>query len=269
MPRSFSIRAFALTLPLLAIGVVSAQTPVVDCVVQNAQTGDLVAYFGYTSNIPPVTIPPGNSNAQLGGALIGTVPTTFASTAEHILFAVRFQPPATVSLPPTSVSWTLNTKTATADSTMVASPACQLPVGQLITHFGAQRRCWDLGATNKSDPTDDVDGDGFCTILDCTGPRGAQGSTGTAGSQGMQGPPGPAGAVPMFQTFSSTPGTALATVSCSTTQFLVTGAGSCNVPNQPGLGRVASSAASPAGNGWSVSCNAGQATAVAVCANKL
>ena len=263
MPRSFSIRAFARALPLLAIGVVSAQTPVVDCVVQNAKTGDLVAYFGYTSNAnPPVTIPPGNSNAQLGGILIGTVPTTFASTAEHILFAVRFHSP-------TIVSWTLNTKTATVDSTMVASPACQLAVGQPITQFLAVQRCWDHGATNTCDPGDDVDGDGYCTILDCIGPRGAQGSTGTTGSQGIQGPTGPAGAVPMFQTFSSTPGTANATVSCSPTQFLVTGGGSCNVPNQPGLGRVANSAASTPGNGWSVSCNAGQATAVAVCANKL
>jgi hypothetical protein len=262
MPKSFSIRAFARALPLLAIGVVSAQTPVVDCVVQNAQTGDLVAYFGYMSNVTPVTIPPGNSNAQFGGLLIGTIPTTFASAAEHILFGVRFHSP-------TAVSWTLNTKTATADSSMVASPACQLPVGKPITQFLAQQRCWDLGATNKCDPADDVDGDGYCTILDCTGPRGAQGSTGTAGGQGIQGPTGPAGAVPMFQTISSTPGTANATASCSTTQFLVTGGGSCNVPNQPGLGRAANSAASTGGNGWSVSCNAGQATAVAVCANKL
>ena len=250
-----------LVLPLLAVGVLSAQTPVVDCVVQNAQTGDLVAYFGYKLNPTSVTIPLGNSNAQLGGMLIGAVPTTFAATAEHVLFAVRFHAP-------TTVSWTLNTNTATADSTMLASPACQLPVTQPSTPYVGPPRCWDLGATNKCDPADDVDGDGYCTILDCVGPPGAQGAGGTIGTQGIQGPVGPAGAPPVFQTISASPGRANATASCSTTQFLVTGGGSCSVPNQMGLGRVATSAASAAGNGWSVSCNAGQATAVAVCAAK-
>ena len=49
---------------------------------------------------------------------------------------------------------------------------------------------------------------------------------------------------------------------------LVTGGGTCTVPNVPGVGRLASSAASSNGTGWSVSCNEGQATAVAVCATK-
>ncbi len=43
-----------------------AQTPVVDCVVQESDSGDLVAYFGYLSNTtPPVTIPLGPDNTIL------------------------------------------------------------------------------------------------------------------------------------------------------------------------------------------------------------
>jgi hypothetical protein len=151
---------------------------------------------------------------------------------------------------------------------MVTSPACQLPVGQQADPHSALPRCWDLGATGNCDTAADVDGDGYCTILDCTGPRGAQGTAGSTGARGNQGPAGPAGTVPVFQTVTSSPGTVNATASCATTQFLVTGGGSCDVPNQPGLGRVAASGASGGGNGWSVSCNAGQATAVAVCSAK-
>ena|SRR5579884_3413444 len=254
------IRRGAVLLSMLSGGALRAQIPVVDCVVQNTQTSELVAYFGYNSNAnPPVTIPLGNSNAQMGGVLVGAIPTTFSSPMEHILFAVRFYAP-------TKVTWTLNTATATADSSMVS--ACQIPVGQQLTPAASQRRCWDTSANNTCDVAHDVDGDGYCTILDCIGPRGAQGSTGPPGNAGNQGAAGPAGTVPVFQVVTASPGTARATVSCATTQFLVTGGGTCDVPNLPGMGRVASSAASIAGNGWTVSCNTGQATAVAVCANK-
>jgi hypothetical protein len=41
-----------------------------------------------------------------------------------------------------------------------------------------------------------------------------------------------------------------------------------HVPNLPERGKVAISTASGDGNSWSVSCNAGQATTVAVCALK-
>jgi hypothetical protein len=257
----FSQTFTVLLVSAASAGAISAQVPVVDCVVQNSQTTELVAYFGYTSSVnPPVTIPMGNSNMQTGGILVGAVPTTFAGTAEHTLFAVRF-------FPPTTVSWTLNSTTAIADSTMATK--CQTPVGQPITTFVALPHCWDLHANNTCDLSDDVDHDGYCTILDCTGPQGPQGAAGPAGTAGNQGPSGPAGAVPIFQTVTATPGAARATATCAATQFLVTGGGACDVPNLPGMGRVASSAASDAGDGWSVSCNAGQATAVAVCAARL
>jgi hypothetical protein len=247
-------------LAILTAGSVSAQVPAVDCVVQNQQTLELVAYFGYTGNAhPPVTIAPGGSNLLTGGFLVGSVPTTFGSPAEHILFAVKFFSPATVS-------WTLNGATATADASMVS--ACQVPVGKKITNYVAQQRCWDLLATNACDPSDDLDGDGYCTILDCRGPQGLPGVAGPPGSTGNQGPAGPTGAVPILQTVTSSPGAARAMASCSPTQFLVTGGGACDVPNLAGMGRLASSAAADNGNGWSVSCNAGQATAVAVCAAK-
>jgi len=249
-----------LLLAILTSGAVSAQVPVVDCVVQNPQTLELVAYFGYIGNAqPPVTIPPGGSNLLTGGFLLGSVPTTFGSPGEHILFAVKFFSPA-------NVSWTLNAATATANASMVS--ACQLPVGKKIPRSLAGLRCWDLLGTNTCDPSDDRDGDGYCTILDCGGPQGLPGVTGLPGDTGNRGPAGPTGAVPILQTITSSPGAARATASCSSTQFLVTGGGACDVPNLAGMGRVASSVAADNGNGWSVSCNAGQATAVAVCAAK-
>jgi hypothetical protein len=45
---------------------------------------------------------------------------------------------------------------------------------------------------------------------------------------------------------------------------VVTGGGSCNVPNSNTvLGRIATS--EPSSNGWQVTCSGGTATAVAVC----
>jgi hypothetical protein len=255
-----SVPCAPLLLAILTAGAASAQVPVVDCVVQNPQTLELVAYFGYTGNAhPPVTIPDGGSNSLTGGFLLGSVPTTFGSPAEHILFAVKFSPTG-------NVRWILNGTPATADASMVS--ACQTPVGKKITNYVAQLRCWDLFASNTCDPSDDLDGDGYCTILDCRGPQGSLGAVGPQGNTGDQGPVGPTGAVPLLQTITSSPGAARATASCSSTQFLVTGGGSCDVPNLAGMGRLASSVAADDGNGWSVSCNAGQATAVAVCAAK-
>jgi hypothetical protein len=247
----------------IAAAAAYAQTPVVDCVVQNTSTGTYVAYFGYTGNTGgATTIPLGSLNftSSVGGSTqVGSVPTSFVNQKGHMFFGLTFGSSSQGSN--LSASWNLNGLTATADSSQVSS--CQVPVGSSLPQT-AQQRCWDTNNNNICDPSEDVDGDGFCTILDCSGGPGPQGAIGSTGPQGPQGSTGAAGTAPTLQSITSNPGTANATATCGATQFLVTGGGACTVPNTPGAGRVASS--TPSGNGWSVSCNAGQATAVAVCA---
>jgi hypothetical protein len=235
-----------------------AQTPTVDCVVQNTQTGLYTAYFGYTgNNNSSSTIPIGALNyVDSTGMLRGSVPTSFTPNSQQMLFSVTFAAGVTPG-------WHLNGSTATASSS--AATSCQVAVGTQLPNT-AQTRCWDLQANQMCVASDDVDGDGFCTLLDCVGPAGPQGAQGPAGPQGNQGPAGPAGTVQVLHTVTSSPGAAKATASCGAGQFLVTGGGVCTVPNLAGAGRLASSAAS--GNAWTVSCNAGQATAVAVCAQQ-
>jgi hypothetical protein len=246
----------------LAIPAVTAQaqTPVVDCAILNSQTGQVTAFFGYTSNTnAPTTIPLGANNSLAGPAtLYGSIPVTFPQQAAHVLFSVKF-------IPPQTVAWTLNGNTATASAQSVASPACQAAVGTAIV-IPAGRRCWDTRANNTCDMNADRDGDGYCTILDCAGNAGSQGAQGAPGLSGHTGPVGAPGTAPVFQTISASPGAANATASCGANQFLVTGAGTCTVPNLPGMGRLASSVATTDSTGWSVSCSAGQATAIAVCA---
>jgi hypothetical protein len=233
-----------------------AQTPVVDCVVLNTQTGMYTAYFGYTGTYSSsATIPAGTSNYVDSTAVLrGAVPTSFPPNSQHMLFSLTF----TSTLTP---GWHLNGATATASS--AAASSCQVPVATQLANT-ALTRCWDRNANQTCDPWEDVDGDGFCTILDCAGPAGQTGAMGPAGPQGSVGPTGPAGTVPVFQTVTVSPALANATASCGANQFLVTGGGVCTVPNLAGAGRVATSA--PSSNGWTVSCNAGQAVAVAVCA---
>ncbi|HLH17288.1 MAG TPA: hypothetical protein VKX45_08710 [Bryobacteraceae bacterium] len=270
----------------LGAAVLQAQTPVIDCVVQNSQTGMYTAYFGYTGNGSGVTIPPGPANSVDATAILhGTLPTSFIGSAQHMLFSLTFAPGVTPA-------WHLNGSDAVA--TPGAVSGCQIAVGSGISAY-AQLRCWDRNQNQTCDASEDVDGDGFCTILDCAGAPGAQGPpglpgtnstvpgpigpTGPAGPQGIAGPAGPTGSVgpvgptgpagpagtaPVLQTVTAAPGAANAAANCAANQFLVTGGGTCTVPNLPGAGRIAASA--PSGNGWSVSCNAGQATAIAVCA---
>ncbi len=54
--------------------------------------------------------------------------------------------------------------------------------------------CWDLNGNDACDPNEDINGDTFCTVLDCVGPAGPQGSQGVAGPEGPQGPAGTDGA---------------------------------------------------------------------------
>ena len=58
-----------------------------------------------------------------------------------------------------------------------------------------------------------------------------------------------------------------ATASCNLNEFVVTGGGTCTVPNVNTVqGRIASSV--PSQNGWQVTCSGGTATAIAVCSLK-
>lgn len=77
---------------------------------------------------------------------------------------------------------------------------------------GGGLNCWDTNGNGITDPSEDVNNDGFWDALDCrgaagpqgpagpagaqgpAGPAGATGATGPAGSQGPAGPAGPAGA---------------------------------------------------------------------------
>src|SRR5437870_1249150 len=55
--------------------------------------------------------------------------------------------------------------------------------------------CWDTNANHHCDvATEDVNGDGSCTVQDCVGPQGPQGPQGIPGDPGLQGPQGDPGA---------------------------------------------------------------------------
>jgi hypothetical protein len=238
-----------------------AQQPVLDCAILDSQTGRITAWFGYTGATPGSTVPLGANNyVDSAGTLYGTIPVNFAQAAGHVLFSVKFSSAS-------SAGWHVNGQAAIADAASIAASPCQPAVGSALPSY-AQLRCWDRSNDNRCDIAEDVDGDGYCTILDCAGPPGSAGADGTRGPTGPAGPAGPTGTPPVLQTIVSAPGTATATAICNSTQFLLTGGGTCTVPNLAGAGRIASSAPSSAGNGWEVSCNAGQAEAVAVCAAK-
>ena len=94
----------------------------------------------------------------------------------------------------------------------------------------------------------------YCSVY--VGQPGPPGPPGPDGPQGPEGPPGP---LPIrVVTVGSTTGSAVA--SCNAGEVLISGTGSCS-----GSGPLAGSL--PAGSSWAVSCNAGQATAVAFCSN--
>jgi hypothetical protein len=73
-----------------------------------------------------------------------------------------------------------------------------------------------------------------------------------------------AGFTPAYRTVISTSSTISATAACAQNEFVITGGGTCTVPNNNTVqGRIASS--SPLTNGWQVTCSGGTATAVAIC----
>jgi hypothetical protein len=63
----------------------------------------------------------------------------------------------------------------------------QGPIG-LTGHNGIN--CWDINSNGINDPSEDINGDGFFTTLDCKGPQGLTGAQGPTGLTGPQGLPG-------------------------------------------------------------------------------
>ena len=90
-----------------------------------------------------------------------------------------------------------------------------------------------------------------------TGPAGSTGPLGPLGLQGLQGPRGPAGVLPPIQMVNATNTQGSATALCSNQQVLLGGGGACS--------GAAPSSSLPNGSGWTVSCDTGEPTAVAVC----
>jgi hypothetical protein len=136
---------------------------------------------------------------------------------------------------------------------------------------GSYLACWDTNGNGVCDPSEDVNGDHVCDARDCQGRIGLTGVTGPQGPQGPAGPAGPqgpSGISPAIRTVTVASGTATATASCNSTEVLLNGGGVCTVPNTNSIsGRIASSA--PSGStGWTISCSAGQATAVTLCSLK-
>ena len=59
---------------------------------------------------------------------------------------------------------------------------------------GGGLNCWDTDGDGVTDPSEDVNNDGFFNALDCRGAQGIAGVAGPQGATGAQGPAGPAGA---------------------------------------------------------------------------
>jgi hypothetical protein len=241
---------FAMSSSVWAAGVL----PFLECVTYDTPTNSVTAFWGYTNANPTSTlIPIGPANFFDPPPGFRGQPVTFQSGVFHKVFSTTFR--LAFSL---SVTWGIqgHQETATND------PANYCAAGETS--------CWDTNGNGVCDLlTEDINGDGKCDALDCQGRQGLQGPAGPMGSPGQTGPAGPTGPPgisPSVNTVTVPTTTATATASCTLPQVLLNGGGACTVPNTNAInGRIASSAPSGS-NGWTVTCSAGQATAVALCA---
>jgi hypothetical protein len=237
----------------LPAGTVTGVGPFLECVTYNPDANEVTAYWGYiNTNAATVTIgisssnffdpPPGNRGQ----------PLVFSPGTHHRVVSTTWSLNSF-----TSLSWNLDgiKETASNDPNLYcANPGVP---------------CWDANANGVCDASEDVNGDGKCDALDClgrTGAAGLQGPQGQKGATGPAGPPGSPGLSPAIAIVTVPSTSATATASCSTNQVLLNGGGTCAVPNTNSIsGRLASSAPSGS-NGWTITCTAGNATAVALCA---
>jgi len=251
-----------LTLALAAIlsaSAVRAQDkviPLVDCVQYDAVHNLLVATWGYVNTGPDeIVLFPGSDNFFDSPPSFQGQPLDFKVGTFHGVFQTTLNLSLT-----SSITWNLDgfTDTATNDATRYCG------TGAIS--------CWDTNGNGVCDVAEDINGDGRCDPLDCIGRPGSKGTPGSQGPQGLpgpQGPPGSPGISPAVRIVTVPSTTATATVSCNVNEVMLNGGGVCAVPNTNSIsGRIASSAPSDT-NSWTVSCSAGQATAVALCSVKL
>jgi hypothetical protein len=248
MKRSLVILVAATVLALSA----QAQTgvvPTLNCVSYDIRDQLLTATFGYVSaNSSIITVPI---------SALNYVSPPPEDRGQPIFFFPGNNPDAWTTTGPAQqpFTWNLLGNSVTAST---SSPSCG----------GAYAACWDTNGNGTCDPSEDINGDGVCNALDCQGrigPVGATGPQGPTGPTGATGPAGP-GVTAAITTVTVPSGGASATATCGANQVVLNGGGICAVPNSNSIsGRLASS--SPSGsNGWTVTCSAGNATAVALCA---
>jgi hypothetical protein len=132
---------------------------------------------------------------------------------------------------------------------------------------GAQRNAWQTSfdVTQTAAVTWTVLGQSVTAVNDpnvycstCSCPPGPMGPDGPAGSQG---PPGIAGVLGPLRIVTVPSATAAAVASCVTGEVLLSGGASCSLSGA--AGKLVSTSAS--GLHWNVSCDGGQATAIAFC----
>jgi len=237
--------------------------PLLDCVNFNQAANEVTGYFGYASTNPTSTVITfGTHNFFDPPPEVRGQPLTFNSGVFHFAFSATFS--LNIN---TSITWHLNGFTATASN----DPNLYCPSPFVVA--GPPGPTGPQGQPGAQGPTGAVGPQGPVGPAGPQGPAGAVGPQGPAGLVGAQGKTGPAGAtgstgLVSISTITVPTTTVTATASCSTSQVLISGGGTCTVPNTNSIsGRTASSG--PAGNNsWTVMCSAGQATAVALCAAK-
>jgi len=241
----------ALSMPALHAQV----APLLDCSIFDPADNFLIIEWGYVNaSNQVVEIIPGANNFFNPPPSVQGQPIDFQPGVFHNVFQTVLQLDFS-----SSSTWHLNGFDATA--TKDPKNYC----------LGSNVSCWDTNGNGVCDASEDINGDGTCDARDCLGRTGAAGLQGPQGQKGATGPAGPAGppgisAAIATVTVPSTTATASAT--CSATQVLLNGGGACAVPNTNSIsGRLASSGPSGS-NGWTVTCSAGNATAVALCATK-
>jgi hypothetical protein len=222
----------------------------------DAPYNEVTDFWGYTNvTSGVVTIPFGSHSFFKPSPSFRGQPITFDPGTHHFVFSATFVVADTQTL-----TWTLNGIAETASND--PSRYCA----------GASVECWDTNGNSVCDlASEDINGDGKCDALECQGRIGATGPKGDTGAQGQPGspcPPGVSGLSAAIRAVTVPATAATATASCNTNEAILNGGAMCTIPNSNSIGgRVASSAPSGS-NGWTVTCSAGQATAVALCAAK-
>jgi len=232
----------------------------------------MVAHFGYNNTCSgPVTLPAGDSNFFFPHDAFVGQPTVFEPGVHYRAFVYEL-PQFTVFQP--ELTWFLDGNAGTAKNSNIMY--CQNPTSliwkgawsattfyyanDVVSDHGSRWLAISSGVNLGVTPVEGA----YWTMLAAQGPQGLQGQQGPQGVQGPPGPAGPAGPA-TISTITVPSASSTSTASCGAQQVLISGGGTCTVPNTNSIsGRLASSAPS-ANNSRTVLCSAGQATAVALC----